>query len=40
MKWIGGNTKLGGMRRHEIKFNEFFTKNPKILLYIQSFILK
>ena len=32
--------KLGGMGRIEIRFNEFFTKTPKIPLYIQLFILK
>ena len=32
--------KLGGMRGNEIKFNDFFTKTPKIPLYIQLFILK
>ena len=32
--------KLGGMGRNEIIFNEFFTKTPKIPLYIQLFILK
>ena len=32
--------KLGGMRGNEIKFNDFFTKTPKIPLYIQPFILK
>ena len=26
--------KLGGMRGNEIRFNEFFTKTPKIPLYI------
>ena len=29
--WIGGN---------KIRFNDFFTKTPKIPLYIQLFILK
>ena len=29
--------KIGG---NEIKFNDFFTKTPKIPLYIQPFILK
>ena len=29
--------KIGG---NEIRFNEFFTKTPKILLYVQPFILK
>ena len=32
--------KLGGMGKNEIRFNDFFTKTPKIPLYIQSFILK
>ena len=32
--------KLGGMGGNEIRFNEFFTKTPKIPLYIQPFILK
>ena len=32
--------KLGEMRGNEIRFNKFFTKTPKILLYIQPFILK
>ena len=32
--------KLGGIGKNKIKFNEFFTKTPKILLYIQLFILK
>ena len=32
--------KLGGMRGNEIKFNDFFTKTPKIPIYIQPFILK
>ena len=32
--------KLGGMRGNEIRFNNFFTKTPKIPLYIQPFILK
>ena len=32
--------KLGGMEGNEIKFNDFFTKTPKIPLYIQLFILK
>ena len=32
--------KFGGMGANEIKFNEFFTKTPKIPLYIQPFILK
>ena len=32
--------KLGGMKGNEIKFNDFFTKTPKIPLNIQSFILK
>ena len=31
---------LGGMRGNEIRFNIFFTKTPKILLYIKQFILK
>ena len=32
--------KLGGMRGNEIRFNDFFTKTPKIPLYIQPFVLK
>ena len=32
--------KLGGMRGNIIRFNNFFTKTPKIPLYIQPFILK
>ena len=32
--------KLGRMGGNEIRFNEFFTKTPKIPLYIQPFILK
>ena len=32
--------KLGGMEGNEIKFNDFFTKTPKIPLYIQPFISK
>ena len=32
--------KLGGMERSRIRFNDFFTKTPKIPLYIQLFILK
>ena len=32
--------KLRGMEGNEIKFNDFFTKTPKIPLYIQLFILK
>ena len=32
--------KLGGIGGNEIKFNEFFNKILKILLYIQLFILK
>ena len=32
--------KLRGMRENEIRFNDFFTKTPKIPLYIQLFILK
>ena len=32
--------KLGGIEGNEIRFNEFFTKTPKIPLYIQPFILK
>ena len=32
--------KLGGMGGNEIRFNDFFTKTPKIPLYIQLFILK
>ena len=31
---------IGGMGRNKIRFNEFFTKTLKILLYIQQFILK
>ena len=33
-------SKFGGIRGNEIRFNEFFTKIPKIPLYIQPFILK
>ena len=32
--------KLEGMRGNEIRFNEFFTKTPKIPSHIQPFILK
>ena len=32
--------KLGGMGGNGIRFNDFFTKTPKISLYIQPFILK
>ena len=32
--------KLGGIRENGIRFNDFFTKIPKIPLYIQLFILK
>ena len=32
--------KLGGIGENEIRFNNFFTKTPKIFLYIQQFILK
>ena len=32
--------KFEGMGGNEIKFNEYFTKTPKIPLYIQPFILK
>ena len=32
--------KLGSMGGNEIRFNDFFTKTPKIPLYIQPFILK
>ena len=32
--------KLGGMGGNGIRFNDFFTKTPKIPLYIQLFILK
>ena len=32
--------KLWGMRGNKIRFNDFFTKTPKIPLYIQPFILK
>ena len=31
---------IGGMGGNKIRFNEFFTKTLKILLYIQQFILK
>ena len=34
------SSNLGGMRGNEIRFNIFFTKTPKILLYIKQFILK
>ena len=34
------SSKLGGMSGNEIRFNDFFTKTPKIPLYIQPFILK
>ena len=33
-------SKLEGIGRNEIRFNEFFTKTLKILLYTQPFILK
>ena len=33
-------SKLGWLEGNEIKFNNFFTKTPKIPLYIQTFILK
>ena len=33
-------SKLGGMGGNRIRFNDFFTKTPKIPLYIQLFILK
>ena len=33
-------SKLGGVGGNEIRFNDFFTKTPKIPLYIQPFILK
>ena len=33
-------SKLGEIRGNEVRFNEFLLKLPKILLYIQSFILK
>ena len=29
---------LGGIRGYGINFNEIFTKTPKILIYIQTFI--
>ena len=32
--------KLGEIWGNEIRFNDFFIKTPKILLYIQPFILK
>ena len=32
--------KLGGIGGNEIRFNEIFTKTPKMPLYIQPFILK
>ena len=32
--------KLGGMGGNGFRFNDFFTKTPKIDLYIQLFILK
>ena len=32
--------KWGGIGKNKIRFNEFFTKTPKILLYIQLFIIK
>ena len=32
--------KLRGMWGNEVRFNDFFTKTPKMLLYIQPFILK
>ena len=32
--------KLRGIGGNEIRFNDFFTKTPKIPLYIQIFILK
>ena len=32
--------KLRGIGGNEIRFNDFFTKTPKITLYIQPFILK
>ena len=32
--------KLGGIGGNEIRFNEVFTKTPKMPLYIQPFILK
>ena len=31
---------IGRNERDEIRFNDFFTKTPKIPLYIQLFILK
>ena len=33
-------SKLGEMGGNRIRFNEFFTKTPKIPLYIHHFILK
>ena len=32
--------KLEGMGGNEIRFNDFFTKTPKIFLYIQPFNFK
>ena len=32
--------KFGRMRGNEIRFNDFFTKTPKIPLYIQPFYFK
>ena len=32
--------KLGRIGGNRIRFNEFFIKTPKILIYIQPFILK
>ena len=32
--------KLKRIEGNEIRFNDFFTKTPKITLYIQPFILK
>ena len=32
--------KLGGIWWNEVRFNELFTKTPKIFKYIQPFILK
>ena len=34
------SAKLGGIEVNEIRFNDFFTKTPKLPLYIQFFILK
>ena len=32
--------KIGRDKGNEIRFNKFFTKTPKISIYIQPFILK